>query len=164
MLAGRGTFWMVGVTVLLAAGFRLVAAPSTEGERRKEIDAFNKNYVELHLQMKTQAIFDLWDDDGVDLMPGEAPLVGKKAIVAWVESILAQMPGHKVLKQEMVFHDIHISGDWASEWATEHQVVAPPDGKPVVDGYGKMALVLHREANGQWKIRQEMWNAAPKPE
>jgi hypothetical protein len=26
-----------------------------------------------------------------------------------------------------------------------------------------MALVLHREANGEWKVQQEMWSAAPRP-
>jgi ketosteroid isomerase-like protein len=72
------------------------------------------------------------------------------------------MPGYKVTKQEMEFHDIQVSGDWASEWALEHQVVQPPDRKESIETWGKMALVLHREANGEWRIKQEMWNAAPK--
>jgi ketosteroid isomerase-like protein len=72
------------------------------------------------------------------------------------------MPGYKVVKVEIDFHDLQTSGDWASEWATEHQVVQPPDGKPVIDSRGKMALVLHREVNGEWKVKQEMWNQAPK--
>ena len=58
------------------------------------------------------------------------------------------MPGYKVVKQEMEFHDIYVCGDWASEWATEHQVVQPPEGKPPNESYGKMALVLHRKASG----------------
>ena len=132
------------------------------GNSREEIDAFNKRYVEMHLKMDTAGIFATWAEDGVSLMPGEAPLIGKKAIVAWVENILSQMPGYKVVKEEIDFHDIQISGDWASEWANEHQVVQPPDGKPVIDSRGKMALVLHREANGEWKVKQEMWNQAPK--
>jgi len=33
------------------------------------------------------------------------------------------MPGYKVTKQEMEFHDIPVCGDWASERVTEHQVV-----------------------------------------
>ncbi|MGB8473873.1 MAG: hypothetical protein WCE61_07310, partial [Candidatus Acidiferrum sp.] len=101
-------------------------------------------------------------EDGVDLMPGVAPLIGKKAIVAWVENILAKMPGYKVVKEEIKFHNIEISGDWASEWATEDQVVQPPDGKPVIESRGKTALVLHREPSGEWKVKQEMWNSAPK--
>jgi len=138
-------------------------AGTTEEARRKEIEAFNKRYVELHLKMDTPGILALWAEDGVDLMPGDAAMIGKKKIVAWVEDIVAKMPGHKVMKQEMEFHDIHVCGDWASEWATEHQVVQPPERKPPVENYGKMALVLHREANGEWRVQQEMWNAAPKP-
>jgi uncharacterized protein (TIGR02246 family) len=138
-------------------------ARSEEDAARKEIEAFNKRYVELHLKMDTPGIMALWAEDGVDLMPGMVAMVGRKKIAAWVEDILEKMPGYKVTKQEMEFHDIHVCGDWASEWATEHQVVQPPEGKPPVESFGKMALVLHREANGEWKVQQEMWNAAPKP-
>jgi uncharacterized protein (TIGR02246 family) len=155
--------WMRGMCVAVAAGgLAAVAFGGSAGKERAEIDAFNKRYVEMHLKMDTPGIFATWAEDGVSLMPGEAPLIGKKAIVAWVENILAKMPGYKVVKEEMEFHNIQISGDWASEWATEHQVVQPPDGKPLIDSRGKMALVLHREANGGWKVKQEMWNQAPK--
>jgi uncharacterized protein (TIGR02246 family) len=150
--------------VLVAIGAIRMMAGTPEGDgRRKEVEAFNKRYVELHLKMDTAGVLALWAEDGVDLMPGEAPMIGKKTIVTWVQDIVSKMPGYKVTKQEMEFHDIQVSGDWASEWATEHQVVQPPDGKPAIEGYGKMALVLHREESGEWKVKQEMWNAAPKP-
>jgi uncharacterized protein (TIGR02246 family) len=150
-----------GFVVVAIGVFRLKAAGSDEAGR-SEIEAFNKRYVELHLKMDTAGILELWEEDGIDLMPGEAALIGRKRISAWVEDIVAKMPGYKVMKQEMEFHDIHVCGEWASEWATEHQVVQPPDGKPVIDSYGKMALVLHRQSNGEWKVQQEMWNAAPR--
>jgi len=152
-----------GLAILLAwTAVRMTATPGG-ATGVEEIEAFNKHYVELHLKMDTAGVLALWEEDGVDLMPGDAPMIGKKKIVAWVEDIVAKMPGYKVLKQDMEFHDIQVCGDWASEWATEHQVVQPPDGKPVIEGYGKMALVLHRGANGEWKVKQEMWNAAPMP-
>ncbi len=147
---------------LLTAAVR-VKARTTEDAGRKEIEAFNKRYVELNLKMDTPGILALWAEDGVDLMPGNAPMIGRKKIAAWVEDIVAKMPGFKVTKQEMEFHDIQVRGDWASEWATEHQVVQPPEGKPPIESYGKIALVLHREANGEWKVQQEMWNGSPKP-
>ena len=152
-----------GCFVVLLMAVQGMKARTREDAGRKEIETFNKRYVELHLKMDTAGVLALWAEDGVDLMPGDAPMIGKKKIVAWVEDIVAKMPGYKVMKQEMEFHDIHAWGDWASEWATEHQVVQPPEGKPPVESYGKMALVLHREANGEWKVQQEMWNAAPKP-
>jgi len=149
--------------VVLSMAAIEMKARTTEDAGRKEIEAFNKRYVELHLKMDTPGILALWAEDGVDLMPGDAAMIGRKKIVAWVEDIVAKMTEYKVMRQEMEFHDIHQCGDWASEWATEHQVVQPPDGKPVIESYGKMALVLHRETNGEWKVQQEMWNAAPKP-
>ena len=149
--------------VALMMGAGLVKARTAEDAEGKEIEAFNKRYVELHLKMDTAGILALWAEDGVDLMPGDAPMTGKKKIAAWVEDIVAKMPGYKVTKQEMEFHDIRVCGDWASEWANEHQVVQPPDGKAVIESYGKMALVLHREASGEWKVQQEMWSASPKP-
>jgi uncharacterized protein (TIGR02246 family) len=148
--------------VLLGLGLD-VAANSSPRTREEEITAFNKKYREMHLNMDTQGIFATWAEDGVDLMPGEAPIVGKKAIVAWVEDILSKLPGHKVTTQDMEFHDLRVSGDWASEWATEHQVVQLADRKEPIETWGKMALILHREASGEWKIKQEMWNAGKKP-
>jgi uncharacterized protein (TIGR02246 family) len=160
---GVSVGWIRGACLtLLVVGVAVGSYGGGAGSSREEIDAFNKRYVEMHLKMDTAGIFATWAEDGVSLMPGEAPLIGKKAILAWVENILAQMPGYKVVKEEIDFHDIQISGDWASEWATEDQVVQPPDGKPVIDSRGKMALVLHREAGGEWKVKQEMWNQAPK--
>jgi hypothetical protein len=44
----------------------------------------------------------------------------------------------------------------------EHQVVQPPSGKPAMDGRGKILLILHKDAQGEWKIQQEMWNSAGK--
>lgn len=151
----------MGVLLFGLGGARISARNSDVGAR-SEIDAFNKKFVELHLKMDTPGTMAMWSVDGVDLMQGEAPIVGRKTITTWVEDVLAKIPGYKVTKEEMEFHDIQVCGDWATEWATEHQVAKAPEGKPDFDGYGKMALVLHRES-GEWKIKQEMWNASPKP-
>jgi uncharacterized protein (TIGR02246 family) len=152
------SLWLAAVVI----GLSTSAASGQAASGKDELEKFNNHFRELHLKMDTAGIFALWADDGVDLMPGEAPMIGKKVIQAWVEDILAKMPGYKVTKQEMEFHDIQVSGDWASEWALEHQVVQPPNGKEPIETWGKMALVLHREANGEWRIKQEMWNSAPK--
>lgn len=153
----------VAAAIFALAGCQAhVTLANASSGAREEIEKFNQHFLDLHFKMDTPGIFALWADDGVDLMPGEAPLIGKPAIQAWVEAILAKMPGYKVVKQEMQFRDIQVSGDWASEWALEHQVVQPPDGKDPIETRGKMALILHRDSSGQWKIKQEMWNAAPK--
>jgi ketosteroid isomerase-like protein len=148
--------WLAAVLIAL----RTSAASGHAASRKDEPEKFNNHLRELHLEMDTAGIFALWADDGVVLMPGEAPMIGKKVMQARAEDILTKMRGYKVKKEEIEFHDIQVSGDWASEWGLEHQVVQPPDGKEPIEARGGIALVLHREANGQWRIKQEMWNAA----
>ena len=162
MLSFRKEAIVVGSLLLGRLGI-VIRPGDSSGGARGEVDAFNKKLVELHLKMDTPGIMAMWAEDGVDLIEGEAPMVGRKTITAWIENVLAKMPEYQVTKQEMVFHDIHLCGDWATEWATGHRVAQAPEGRPNFEGYGKMALVLHRDASGEWKIQQEMWNASPKP-
>jgi len=158
----RKTAIVAGIVVMMIGAMR-IAAGDPKNEGRKQIEAFNAKFVDLHLKMDTPGIMAMWAEDGVDLMQGESPIMGRKTITAWIEDILSKMPGYKVTKEELEFHDIHVCGDWATEWATEHQMAKAPEGKQDFDGYGKIALVLHREASGEWKIKEEMWNASPKP-
>jgi ketosteroid isomerase-like protein len=147
-------------TVLLVFGFlALIASGTASPKASGEIDTFNRKFVDLILKTDHAGMMATWAEDGVDLMPGEAPLVGKSAIAAWMKD-LESRSSSRVIKEEVEFHDVQVSGDWASEWATEHQIVQPK-GKPPIEGYGKIALVLHRDETGQWKIKQEMWNDAP---
>lgn len=134
-----------------------------DSKARTEIDAFNRRFTAATLAMDNAAVMALWADDGVTLLPGMAAVSGKKTIAAWLDDIVARMPGYKVTLQEDDFHDIVISGDWASEWGTTHQVVRPPDGKLPIETWGKILLVLHREKDGQWRIEREMWNQGVKP-
>ncbi|HZQ93109.1 MAG TPA: DUF4440 domain-containing protein [Terriglobales bacterium] len=149
--------WALLVMLVALWGEQAAAA-----DRRGEIERFNREYTAAHLRMDKSAIFGMWADDGVSLLPGMAPLMGKAAITRFIEDVTAKMPGFRVTRQEDVFHDIQISGDWASEWGTTLQVVQPPDGKPPIETHGKILLVLHREKSGQWKIRQEIWTTGPR--
>ncbi|HYT24777.1 MAG TPA: hypothetical protein VEW05_31625 [Candidatus Polarisedimenticolia bacterium] len=57
-------------------------ARTAEDAGQKEIEAFNKRCVELHLKMDTPGILALWAEDGVDLMPGNPAMIGRKKISA----------------------------------------------------------------------------------
>src|SRR5258708_25244268 len=130
---------MIAIVLVLAiAG---IGAKSGRTDGKTEIEEFNNRYVELHLKMDTAGILALWAEDGVDLMPGDAAMIGKKKIVAWVEDIVAKMPGYKGTKQEMEVHDIHVCGGWASEWATVHQEGQPPERKRLIKSNAKTTLV-----------------------
>jgi uncharacterized protein (TIGR02246 family) len=133
-----------------------------ENQAQKEIEAFNQKFREATLKMDNAASVALWADDGTTLLPGMAPLTGKSNIAKWLDAVTAKMPGYHVVSQENDFHDIQVAGDWASEWGTTIQVAQPPEGKEPLEIHGKILLILHREKSGEWKIKQEMWNASPR--
>jgi uncharacterized protein (TIGR02246 family) len=149
--------------VVAALALPVIGVTGQSSSGRAEIEAFNQKFIDAHLRMDHPAILSMWAEDGVSLLPQMAPLVGRQAIKKFVEDVVAQMPGYRVTKEEIDFRDIRVSGDWAYEWGLEHQVVQPPDGKAAIEGRGKILLILHKDAHGEWKLQQEMWNAAPKP-
>jgi ketosteroid isomerase-like protein len=137
----------LGIIMLIPSALRTKAAGGQTAQQ-KEIEAFNAKFRDVTLSMDNAGLMALWDDDGTTLLPGMGPITSKKTISKWLDDVVSKMPGYKVTKQENDFHDIQISGDWASEWGTTHQVVQPPDGKPVIDIHGKILLVLHKGKDG----------------
>jgi ketosteroid isomerase-like protein len=135
----------------------------TAGDARG-VEAFNQAMRDATLRMDTPALIALWEDDGVSLLPGEKPIVGKKAVGAFIETAINSMPGAKMKSFEMACTGLLVSGDWASEMCDEHQVVDLGEGKPPFDGRGKLLFVLHRGADGAWRIQREMWNQGAKPQ
>jgi len=127
------------------------------------VKAFNDALIDATKRMDNAAVLALWENDGVSLLPSTAPIVGKAAITQFLNDVTSRMGPAHMTSFTMTCSDPTISGDWASEWCNEHQVVAFDDAKqPPFDGQGKMLLVLHRGGDGAWRIRNEMWNAAAK--
>ncbi len=122
------------------------------------IEAFNRALIDATTRMDNAAALALWEEDGITLLPQSKPIIGKKAIAKFLDDVSAQLTGARMEKFEMKCFDIERSGDLATEWCEEHQHVMLPGGKPPFDGRGKMLLILHRGADGKWRLRAEMWN------
>jgi len=155
-------FCFLGFVAFFLAGHSSLRSLAPSPDPKEEIAAFNEKFINAHLRMDNPAIIGMWADDGVSLLPNMPPLVGKQAIAKFINDITAQMPGYKIVREKIDFRDIQVSGDWASEWGLETQALQPPK-MDAMEGYGKIMFVLHKDSSGQWKIQQEMWNAAPKP-
>jgi Ketosteroid isomerase homolog len=152
------------MTPLRAALVLLCLAPAALGASAKaaaphtDIDAFNRSLDAATRQMNPAATLALWEDDGVSLLPETPPIMGKKAIASFLDRVMAGLDGAHMESFVLQCHDIQVSGDWASEWCSEHQIVKLSGGKPPFDGWGKMLFILHRQPDGTWRLREEMWN------
>jgi uncharacterized protein (TIGR02246 family) len=155
----RALFLLI-MLIILVTTLCIDLAQSASLKPYREIEAFNTQLENATRAMNNSALLALWADDGISLLPSTKPLVGKPAIASFLNNVTAQLQGAKMETFEMRCSAIEVSGDWASEWCDEHQVVVLPGGKPPFDGRGRMLFVLHREGNDKWRIQCEMWNQA----
>ena len=135
------------------------AAQVSAPDARAGIDSFNVALDAATRHMDNAATLALWEEDGISLLPGTKPIVGRRAIGELITAITSQFPGAAMEKFESACHDLEVAGSWASEWCVEHQIVRLSADK-TFDGWGKMLLVLHHGADGRWRLSREMWNQA----
>lgn len=128
---------------------------------RQSVDAFNQKDENSCRKMDNPAAEALWADDGVDLIPGMQPMVGKAAISKWLDGLTAQLHGAKMDYCTIDWRGIKIQGDWVYEWGITRQKIEFPPPQKSFENEGKMLLILKRQQNGSWKIELESWNSSP---
>jgi uncharacterized protein (TIGR02246 family) len=152
-------FLVSGIVVLAIA--TPVHTPSTEGEERQALDKFNQEFISACQTMDHPAAAALWADDGADLLPGMAPMVGKTKISEWLKGLTPQLAGAKMIYCTVDWQDIQIHGDLAYEWGINRQKIDFPPPKKSFENEGKILLILKRQGDGSWKIALESWNTNP---
>jgi uncharacterized protein (TIGR02246 family) len=151
------------VSVFALAGAVHAAQGSSGGDPLHEIHALNARLDEAGRRMDNDAVMALWADDGVDLLPGMDPMVGKSAIAAWLNGVKGRLGGFTMKLNEAKWRDITLAGDYAFEWCTTHQIIQPPGNAKQAENWGKMVLVLRRSSSGKWLILREAWTPSPAP-
>ena len=171
MRLAEGNEMQIRKRVCRAGGFLLVALataanadqlnrePATSPVDHAGVAAFNKAFADAIRSMNNQAVLSLWENDGVALLPDTAPVRGKAEMSVMLQDVSRSHPKARMESFTNECFDIEGSGPWVSEWCLEHQIVSEP-GKPTFDGRGKMLLVLHQQASGEWRLVREMWNHA----
>ncbi|HEX5179076.1 MAG TPA: nuclear transport factor 2 family protein [Gemmatimonadaceae bacterium] len=156
------------IAVLGAAGIAwgqsspVAASSSADSVARRAVDALNAKEVRACQQMDNPASAELWAEDGVDLIQGLEPMVGKAAIAAWLNGLTPGLKGAKMVYCAIDWKQITIQGDWAYEWGINKQRIEFPPPQQPFESEGKMTLVLKRQTSGEWKIELESWNSSPK--
>ena len=139
----------------------LFAQKESPAAARKAVDALNQQIVRACQQRDFDATAALWAEDGVDLLPGLAPMVGKAKISAWLESLRPQTEGSRMRYCTIDWQDIQIQGDSAYEWGINRQFIEYPPPRKSTPNEGKILYILRRQPDGLWKIALESWNSSP---
>lgn len=153
---------VVGLCIALSS-----AAPAAQGDHLQAPDlrairAFNASFAAAVRAMNNEAILALWEDGGVAVLPGTAPIRGKAEMGTMLRSVAEAHPHAAMTTFSMECYDLEGSGRWASERCLEHQVITE-QAKPTFDSWGNLLLVLHRQDSGEWQLSREMWSEAARP-
>jgi uncharacterized protein (TIGR02246 family) len=134
---------------------------ASNADARKGLGAFNRAFIDACRSKNNDAAAQLWSDDGVDLLPGMEPMVGKTEISRWLTGLTEKMKGVKVLRCDVDWRETRIAGDVAYEWGINTQTVSVPDRTEPVKNKGKITLILRKQTDGSWKLALESWNSSP---
>lgn len=157
---------LVFLFILLITATLLFAqkeAPAGENAR-KAVDTVNQEIVRACQERDFAATAALWADNGVDLLPGLPPMVGRAKIAAWLESLRPQLEGSQMKYCTIDWQDIQIHNDVTYEWGINRQLIEYPPPKKSVPNEGKILFILKLQTDGRWKIALEAWNSNPQPQ
>lgn len=116
--------------------------------RQQEITLFSAGDVDRVLSVFT--------DDVVLMPPNEPILVGKEAARTWLQNMYQQF---KIEGTYTSSADLTVAGDWAFERMSFTLKLTPIVGGAAMEDVGKGFHIYRRQADGSWKIHQDIWNS-----
>ena len=99
---------------------------------------------------------DLWVEDGVQLPPGNPPVVGKEAIYDRISDDLATFEYSEfVINNE----DVEVNGDLAFARGNYVVTLAAKAGGDPISVDGKYMTIMRQQPDGSWKIYRDIFNS-----
>ena len=97
----------------------------------------------------------LWTDDGIQLPPGEPPVVGKDQIRARNQGLLDEF----TVNLSSTSAEVGVAGDWAFDRGAYTATLTPKGGGRTIPIDGKYLTILKRQPDGSWKIYRDIFNS-----
>lgn len=144
--------------LLLAAPTHQIALAAEDA--RSAIEKLHQQDVAATLARDPKALANLFTEDAVLLEPGQAPLIGKAAILADNEQDQKAHPGTKVVSYKPDIKDLQIRDGVAYEWDTFEASYKESENTEVKSFKAKALRILERQKDGSWKFARVMWNMA----
>ena len=146
-LSALALFPLIAVACAPAADVEADRA-AIEAVREAEGAAFGAGNVD--------AVMDVFTDDIVFMSPNEPLVSGRDAVREWANGFTSMFT---VTIHSYETDEIEVAGDMAYERYTAHWTITPKDGGDAVEEILKGIHIFRRQADGSWKIAQDIWNS-----
>jgi len=124
------------------------------------IDALAEREMAAFTEGNTAELEAIFAADAIIMPPGEPALSGLPDAVSWTEALHEEID----LEGGYASTDVTVSGDLAVQRYTGQLTMTPKAGGDAMTEAVKGIHVLERQADGSWKITQDVWNMdAPPP-
>lgn len=138
----------------------LARVTDEHAEEMAGIEAFRAQDIAATLSRDPVALTELWTDDGVRLQQGQPVDVGKEAIRAANERLLAAQPGMRVVSYLPEIEDVTVMDGWAFQWGYFTATFVESPGAEEKSFRARVLSVLEKQPDGSWKAAAAMWNTA----
>jgi uncharacterized protein (TIGR02246 family) len=143
------------VLVLSLAACAPAPPPDTTAEDTAAINALRDAWATAYNAADADALANLYTEDAIEMSANEPTQVGR---VALRDGFLAEFAGGKgtatVTSEEM-----RLLGDWAFDRGTFSVSMVPAAGGDPVMAGGRYIVILHRQADGSWKLARGISNS-----
>ena len=105
------------------------------------------------------AWLSLWTEDGVQMPPGEAPVVGMEQLRQRNGGAL----GLFTVEIDIDNQEVGVAGVLAFSRGVYTATFSPKDGSQPIPVDGKFMTILKRQSDGSWKIHRDIFNSSVAP-
>jgi ketosteroid isomerase-like protein len=115
--------------------------------RGRELEAFTGG--------RPDSLVAVFTTDVILTPPNEAQLNGAVALRAWAANVASSV----TVEGRYTSSDVQVAGDWAVDRYTAVLTMTPKAGGPSTRERLRGVHILRRQADGSWRIAQDIWNA-----
>jgi uncharacterized protein (TIGR02246 family) len=119
------------------------------------VDAGHAAYLAAMKANDADALGRLLTETALFMPPNESNLVGKKAIVAWMDGVSKQA---RTTDVSVSGREVMVSGDLATERGSFVWKLQQPGGA-VIEDHGNYLAIWRKQPDGSWKAVNNIWNS-----
>ena len=150
----RSRFCIISGLTLLLVG----CAPQESADLEAVTAAVNQIWNQYSSSLNSGDLdrwLSLWTEGGVQMPPGEPPVIGKDQIRARNKGVLDRF----TFNIEITNEEVGVAGDWAFARGTYKATLTPKEGGVPTPVDGKYMTILQRQPDGSWKIYRDIFNS-----
>lgn len=133
-------------------------ATDEQAEEMARIEAFRAQEIAATLSRDPVALTELWTEDGLRLQQGQPVDIGKEAIRAANERLLAANPEMRVVSYVPEIEDVTVTDGWAFQWGYFTATFVESPGAEEQTFRARVLSILEKQPDGSWKAALAMWN------